>query len=141
MQTHIYIIYIYTYTYCVYIYIYMNVYIYPPPRWRVGVSGPGHDVGRWSLVDGRFRGSIGWWIGSSLGAPTHLFRAGSRRLATARDRLRLRFTSLCSTSCWNQFFSDFDANLTPTWPPTWGQNRSKIDPRAVQNQSQIAFDF
>ena len=31
--------------------------------------------------------------------------------------------------------------MVPTWPPTWAQNPPKIDPRAIQNPSQLASCF
>ena len=46
---------------------------------------------------------------------------------------------------WHRFgtpiFFNFGPNLAPTWPPTWAPNRPKIDPRAIQNPSQLASCF
>ena len=55
--------------------------------------------------------------------------------------LRLQIFDDFLTSFWYPISSDFGANLAPTRPPTWAQNRSKIDPSAIQNPSQLACCF
>ena len=63
------------------------------------------------------------------------------RAQFSRDYLRDCFFDDFLTSSWYPSFSDFGANLAPTWLPTWAQNRPKIDPRAIQNPSQLASCF
>ena len=38
---------------------------------------------------------------------------------------------------WNPILSDFNANLTPTYLPSWYENPATVGPRAIQNPSQL----
>ena len=55
--------------------------------------------------------------------------------AVVQDRF---LTALCQTNRPEPHFgSHFNANLTPTYLPTWCQNPPKDDPRAIPNPSQL----
>ena len=125
MYIHVYIyIYIYIYIYvCVCVQIYIYVYI----RHRALVARCGVSRGPWLPPGGS---GLYWFIGT----PPSPGRVNPHDL---RDL----FASLFLTSSWDPHFSDFGANLAPTCPPTWPQNRSKIGPRAIQNPSQLASYF
>ena len=83
------------------------------------------------MVDGRFRGSIGWWIGSSLGAGTHPWQI-------SRSGLQLFFALFFLTSSWDRlfvkFWSQLGPNLASNLSPKSFQNRSKRPPKSIPNR-------
>ena len=106
----------------IYIYIYIRHRANDPGRARCGVfRGPS-----WPTCQTCPWGPCRYCIlrGQDPGGP--------RALA---DHPRLQKFDDFLTSSWYPILSDFSANLTPTYLPTWSQHPPKIKSRAIQNPS------
>ena len=88
-------------------------------------------VGPWSMVDGRFRGSIGWWINSSLGAGTHPWQISRSGLHGGLHRF---FFDIILEPLFFEFWCQLGPNLGPNLGPKSTKNRSKSHPKSIQNR-------
>ena len=122
----------YSYIY-IYIYIICTTYI-QSNKHNIRHRAPRHELECSGVLRAQRAWSLGPWDWKSLRDPREGFPGGPGINCSC---LRFQISIIFLIAFWHRFWPPLGPILEPTWPHLGLQNRSKRDPRAIQN----AFKF